>query len=88
MADIEYDDDVSPIIRKCMLSSDRASGLAILTRTNFKKLKSIAEPICDIGFLLEFLGVLDKYSSAAMLLGFLSVEDMYRYIRQFGPESL
>lgn len=88
MVRIEYDDDILPVIRKCTLNSDRASGLAILTRTNFKKLKSITEPICDIGFLLQFLGVLDEYSSAAMLLGFLSVEDMYRYIRQFGPESL
>ena len=84
----EIDEFISPVIRKYTLSSDRASGLAILARTNFKQLKSIAEPTCDIGFLLQFLGVLDKYSSAAMLLGFLSVEDMYRYIRQFGVWSL
>lgn len=88
MVRTEYDDDISPVIRKCTLSSDRASGLAILTRTNFRNLKSITEPICDIGALLQFLGVLNEYSSAAMLLGFSCIEDMYRYIRQFGPESL
>lgn len=75
----------SVIVRKPVSYLNRIRGLMIFVTLDTKRIRAINKPEDDIPFVLQTIGQLDK---AAKYLGFSNYNDMFEFVKLFGPESL
>ena len=75
----------SVITRKPVSASDRINGLYILGTLDVKRIQELKNPEDDMDFVLQTVTIFNK---AAKYLGFSNYNDMIKFTKMFGPESL